>query len=146
MTSCEALALAEERGVTLAARGEQLILKGKAAREIAPLLAPLKPELLAHLRDLAGAKVLPFVLPAPKAGALLAHCTRVRSDTSVTPADVEALAAHFEALGREAAIASERRLWSWWKTEAVPSVGAFLASEPKQKQPMPSRDGKGNAA
>ena len=93
-----------------------------------------------------GAKVLHLVLAAPKAGALLAHCTRVRSDTSVTPADVEALAAHFEALGREAAIASERRLWVWWKTEAVPSVGAFLASEPKQKQPMPSRDGKGNAA
>ena len=141
MTSREALALAEERGVALSIRGEKLILRGKAARELAPILAPLKPAILAHLR---GGKVLPFILPAPKAGPLLSHCVRVRPDSTVTPADVEALAAHFEALGREAAIASERRLWAWWKSAPQPTVGAFLASEPKVKQDAGNR-GKGAA-
>jgi hypothetical protein len=131
VTSREALALAEERGVTLAARGERLILKGKAARELAPLLAPLKPEILAHLRG--QAKVIPFILPAPKAGPLLAHCTRLRPGTTTTPDDVRALAQHFETLGREAAIASERRLWAWWLGSPRPTVAAFLDSEPTAK-------------
>jgi len=131
MTSCEALALAEERGVTLAPRGEKLILKGKAARELAPILAPLKAEIMAHLR---GGKVLPFVLPAPKAGPLLAHCTRVRPDTSAADADVQALAAYFSTLAREAAIASERRLWAWWKSAPQPTVAEFLAAEPLNRK------------
>jgi hypothetical protein len=94
-----------------------------------------KPALLAHLRGQAGAKVLVFVLPPPKAGPLLAHCVRVRPDTAVSTNDVQALAAYFEALGREAAIASERRLWSWWKATPAPTVQAFLALEPKEKGP-----------
>ena len=135
MTSREALALAQERGVTLEPRGEQLILKGKAAHELAPILAPLKAEIMNHLR---GAKVLPFILPAPKAGPLLAHCTRVRPDTSAADADVQALVAYFEALGREGAIASERRLWTWWKSAPQPTVAAFLAAETRTPKGAPN--------
>jgi hypothetical protein len=87
---------------------------------------------------LSGGKVLPFILPAPNARALLGHCTRVRPDTSAADADVQALAAYFEALGREGAIASERRLWAWWRATPAPTVAAFLASEPATQ--------KGNAA
>ena len=141
MTSREALALAEERGVALSIRGEKLILRGKAARELAPILAPHKPAILAHLR---GGKVLPFVLPPPTARALLGHCTRVRPDTSAADADVQALATYFEALGREAAIASERRLWAWWKSAPQPTVAEFLAAEPKPRQAADTR-GKGAA-
>jgi hypothetical protein len=88
-----------------------------------------KPALLAHLRGQAGAKVLRFILPAPNARALLGHCTRIRPDTAVSTNDVQALAQHFEALGREAAIASERRLWAWWLGSPQPTVAAFLAIE-----------------
>jgi len=42
---------------------------------------------------------------------------------------VQALAQHLEALGREAAIASERRLWAWWLGSPQPTVAAFLAIE-----------------
>ena len=93
-------------------------------------------QILAHLR---GAKVLPFILPAPKAGPLLAHCVRVWPDTTTTSADEEALAQHFEALGREGAILSERRLWAWWQATPQPSVAAFLASEPKPNQDADDR-------
>jgi hypothetical protein len=138
MTAGAVLSLAAQRGVAvaLAPGGERLEVEGpaEAVDALVPTLAELKPEILAHLRGQDGAKVLPFILPAPKAGALLAHCTRVRSDTSVTPADVEALAQHFEALGREAAIASERRLWSWWKAAPQPTVSEFLAAEPLNRK------------
>jgi hypothetical protein len=133
MTPQAALALAEERGVVLSARDGKLILKGKAARELAPLLAPLKPALLEHLQGQGTGKVLPFILPPPDARALLGHCTRVRPDTSVTEADVEALAAYFGTLPKEKAIEAERRLWPWWKAAPAPTVGEFLAREPRAK-------------
>ena len=82
-----------------------------------------------------GGKVLPFILPAPNASALPGHCTRLRRNTAVSANDVQALAQHFEALGREDAIASERRLWAWWLGSPLPSVAAFLALEPKEKGP-----------
>jgi hypothetical protein len=148
MTASAVLSLAARQGVAvvLAPGGERLEVEGpaEAVDALVPTLAELKPELLAHLRGQAGGKILPFILPAPKAGPLLSHCVRVRPDSTVTPADVEALAAYFSTLGREAAIASERRLWVWWRATPHPSVTAFLAAEPKVKQAAGDR-GKGAA-
>jgi hypothetical protein len=140
--SLDALARVRALGCDLVlADAEHLKLVGprEARAQVRDLVLANKPALLAHLRGQAGAKIIPFVLPAPKADALLAHCTRVRPDTSAADADVQALAAYFDSMGREAAIASERRLWVWWKNEPNPTVAAFLASEPAAKT-------RGNAA
>ena len=130
--SADALARVRALGCDLVlADAEHLKLVGprEARAQVRDLVLANKPALLAHLRGQAGAKILPFILPAPNARALLGHCTRIRPDTAVSTNDVESLAAHFETLGREGAIASERRLWAWWKTTPQPTVAAFLAEE-----------------
>ena len=130
--SADALARVRALGCDVVlADAEHLKLVGprEARAQVRDLVLANKPALLAHLRGQAGAKVLPFILPAPNARALLGHCTRIRPDTAVSTNDVQALAQHFEVLGREAAIASERRLWAWWLGSPQPTVAAFLAIE-----------------
>jgi hypothetical protein len=104
-----------------------------AIGELAPSLKEHKADVMAHIHGQVTGKILPFILPAPDARALLGHCTRVRPGTSTTDPDVEALGAYFASLTREKAIASERRCWAWWKATPVPTVGEFLAREPRAK-------------
>jgi hypothetical protein len=128
VTATGLLTLAAQRGlkVTVDPDGQHIDVEGPSAAidELAPTLSHNKAAILAHLHGQVTGKVLPFVLPRPDARALLGHCIRVRPDTSTTTADIEALAAHFAAMGREGAIASERRLWAWWKGTANPTVAA----------------------
>jgi hypothetical protein len=129
--SLDALARVRALGCDLVlADAEHLKLVGprEARAQVRDLVLANKPALLAHLRG-QGGKVPLFELRAPNARALLGHCTRVRPDTAVSTCDVQSLAAHFEALGREGAIAGERRLWAWWKGAPQPTVAAFLDRE-----------------
>ena len=134
--SADALAHVRALGCDVVlADAEHLKLLGprEARAQVRDLVIANKPALLAHLRG--QTNVIPFILPAPDASALLGHCTRLRRNTAVSANDVQALAQHFETLGREAAITSERRLWAWWKATEHPTVAAFLALEPKEKGP-----------
>ena len=65
---------------------------------------------------------------APDPAAQLAHCLRVRPDTSATDQDKAALEAHFSGLNGTAEAAGER-LWTYWKAAPSPTVGEFLARE-----------------
>jgi hypothetical protein len=66
----------------------------------------------------------------PSAAGVLANCTRVRPDSTVTPADVEALQEHLAGLnGTANAVAG--RLFDYWRANAAPTVSGFLAIETK---------------
>jgi len=69
---------------------------------------------------------------APDPLAQLAHCLRVRPGTTATDADNQALAEHFAGLNGTAETAGQR-LWSYWRAAPAPTVGEFLAREPKAK-------------
>ncbi len=69
---------------------------------------------------------------APDPLAQLAHCLRVRPDTTATDPDREALAEHFRGLNGTAEAAGQR-LWAYWKAAPSPTVSEFLAKEPKAK-------------
>jgi hypothetical protein len=64
--------------------------------------------------------------------AQLAHCLRVRPETTATDSDKQALAKHFSGLNGTAGAASDR-LWTYWRAAPAPTVGDFLAHEPKAK-------------
>jgi hypothetical protein len=137
MTAAALLNMAAAKGlkVSINPDGKRLDVEGPTAAigELAPSLKEHKADVIAHIHGQVTGKILPFILPAPDARALLGHCTRVRPDTSTTDADVEALGAYFASLTREKAIAAERRCWAYWKAAAAPTVGGFLAAEPKAK-------------
>lgn len=65
---------------------------------------------------------------APDPLATLAHCVRIRPDTTATDQDKAALAEHFKGLNGTAEAAGER-LWNYWKAAPSPTVGEFLAHE-----------------
>jgi len=62
----------------------------------------------------------------------LAHCLRVRADTTASDADRQALAQHFGGLNGTAEAAGQR-LWTYWRAAPSPTVTEFLAKEPKAK-------------
>jgi putative DNA primase/helicase len=75
------------------------------------------------------AEVLSVLSPdAPDPLAQIAHCLRVRPDTTVSDEDRQALVAYFSALNGSAE-ATVQRLWSYWKVAPSPSVSEFLANE-----------------
>ena len=83
-------------------------------------------------------KRVPLGAPgAPLADALdplapLGHCLRVRPGTAAPDADKQALAEHFRGLNGTATDAGVR-LFTYWKATPVPTVGEFLAREPRAK-------------
>jgi len=80
--------------------------------------------------------VLPPVAGSPDAPdptAQIAHCLRVRPDTTVSDEDRQALVAHFSTLNGSAE-ATVQRLWSYWKAAPSPSVSEFLAGERRRAQ------------
>ena len=64
----------------------------------------------------------------PSAAGVLGNCTRVRPDSTVTPADVEVLQAHLAGLNGTAQ-ATLDKLWIYWKAAPAPCVSEFLAGE-----------------
>jgi len=130
--SADALARVRALGCDVVlADAEHLKLVGprEARAQVRDLVLANKPALLAHLRGQAGAKVLPFILPRRTPVHSSATAPAFGRTPQSAPNDVQALAQHLEALGREAAIASERRLWAWWLGSPQPTVAAFLAIE-----------------
>jgi len=94
--------------------------------------SPTSPPCWPTFRGQAGAKVLPFILPAPNARALLGHyCTRIRPDTAVSTNDVQALAQHLRGPGPGGLrSASERRFVGMVPGARLrPTVGRVLAIE-----------------
>ena len=64
----------------------------------------------------------------PSAAGVLGNCTRVRPDSTVTPADVEALQEHLAGLNGTAQ-ATLDKLWTYWKDAPSPTVSDFLSRE-----------------
>jgi phage/plasmid-associated DNA primase len=69
----------------------------------------------------------------PSAAGVLGNCTRVRPDSTVTPADVEVLQAHLAGLNGTAQ-ATVDKLWTYWKGAPAPSVSEFLERETRELQ------------
>ncbi len=67
---------------------------------------------------------------APDPLAQLAHCLRAKPGTMASDGDRDALAEHFRGLNGTAEAAGQR-LWSYWRSAPAPTVGEFLAREPK---------------
>lgn len=70
---------------------------------------------------------------APDPLAQLGHCLRAKPGTAASDADKQALADHFRGLNGTAEAAGVR-LWDFWNATQIPTVGGFLAKEPKAKR------------
>ena len=65
--------------------------------------------------------------------ALVGHLRRARPAVEIGWEDVQVLGEHLAALDAPAAEECSQRLWAYWKGATAPTVGDFLAREPKAK-------------
>jgi hypothetical protein len=64
---------------------------------------------------------------------LVEHLRRIRPTVALGWEDTQVLGEHLSTLDAPASAEVAQRLWSYWKATPVPTVGEFLAREPREK-------------